>query len=765
MKSVALSIDERSPQGIASGIARLITTGDLAPGDRLPTVRELASDLGVSPATVSHAWQTLASTGLITSRGRSGSFVRSKPREWMPRRYRGLDGTLEARLDLSRGTPDPELLPALGPALARVSARENARQRRRQLHGEARHPRAARPAARDLAVARRVDHRHQRRARRDRPRARRARAVRRPGARREPDLPAVHRPARALRPRADRRRRSTTRACGPRRSPPRSAAVPPSCCMQPRAHNPTGVSMTRARAEQLAVILRRSRRNGENAIVIEDDHSGAISTAPDVTLATWLPDRVLHVRSFSKSHGPDLRIGALGGPRALVDRVVARRLLGPGWTSRMTQALLFELLTDPDSVADIEPRARHLRGAAGRDWRRRCARHGVPFAAGDGINAWLRVADERDAIVQLTASGIRVAPGTPVPARRARRSRGGFVRVTVGVARDEVSRHRGGAGRGDASSLKPGPPSRLWPGATASPLERHGPPRASRAANRRSPLPSRRPPPEVPCPIAPFVALGSATAAGLLAAALLSGCAAAPVTASTPTPTELSLTNCGVPRRRSPPPPSASSPSSRRRPRCCSRSGSATGSSAPRSRTARFRMQWAADAAGLAVDLRQGARARRSCSSSSPTSSTPAGSRTSRPTAPASATSSPSLGVAHATSRPPRASSAAHARQARLRRGRSARSREVGAIFRVDARPTRWSPSRSARSAAIEPDDRGPHRALVLVRNATPRTSARASARPQLVLETVGPHEHRRATSRRPGPRSAGSRSSTPTPT
>lgn len=76
MKSIALAIEERSPQGIAGGIARLITTGDLAPGDRLPTVRELAADLGVSPATVSHAWQRLAATGLITSRGRSGSFVR-----------------------------------------------------------------------------------------------------------------------------------------------------------------------------------------------------------------------------------------------------------------------------------------------------------------------------------------------------------------------------------------------------------------------------------------------------------------------------------------------------------------------------------------------------------------------------------------------------------------------------------------------------------------------------------------------------------------
>ena len=61
----------------------------------------------------------------------------------------------------------------------------------------------------------------------------------------------------------------------------------------------------------------------------------------------------------------------------------------------------------------------------------------MPFAAGDGINAWLRVADERDAIVQLTASGIRVAPGTPFQLGELEEP-GGFVRVTVGVARDEV---------------------------------------------------------------------------------------------------------------------------------------------------------------------------------------------------------------------------------------------------------------------------------------------------------------------------------------
>ncbi len=436
MKSVALSIDERSPQGIASGIARLITTGDLAPGDRLPTVRELASDLGVSPATVSHAWQTLASTGLITSRGRSGSFVRSVPREWMPRRYRGLDGTLEARLDLSRGTPDPELLPALGPALARVSARANASTAAPtsymakpdipELHDLLRETWPSRVEsitvtngaldAIDRALA----------------------ALVRFGDRvliENPTFPPFldlleHYGLEPLGvPLDDEGMRPEAFAAALGRGP---AVV----LMQPRAHNPTGISMTRARAEHLAVILAR-RRNGESAIVIEDDHSGAISTAPEVTLATWLPDRVLHVRSFSKSHGPDLRIGALGGPRALVDRVVARRLLGPGWTSRMTQALLFELLTDQDSVADIG-RARDT--YAGRQAAMAAALrdNGVPFGAADGINAWLRVADERDAIVQLTAYGIRVAPGTPFLLGDASEEHGGFVRVTVGVARTDV---------------------------------------------------------------------------------------------------------------------------------------------------------------------------------------------------------------------------------------------------------------------------------------------------------------------------------------
>ena len=176
------------------------------------------------------------------------------------------------------------------------------------------------------------------------------------------------------------------------------------------------------------------RSAADRAVVLEDDHSGAISSSPDVSIAGWLPARVLHVRSFSKSHGPDLRIGALGGPRALVDRVVARRLLGPGWTSRMMQAMLYELLTDPASMAQVAAAgARYAERQ--RDLAAAVNAAGGFLRPGDGVNAWLRVDDERSAIVQLAAAGIRVAPGAPFQLGEP----GGFVRVTVGMVRDDVA--------------------------------------------------------------------------------------------------------------------------------------------------------------------------------------------------------------------------------------------------------------------------------------------------------------------------------------
>ena len=429
MKSVALSVEDATPQGIAGAIGRLISSGDLAPGDRLPTVRELAAELGVSPATVSHAWQALAGVGLIVSRGRSGSFVQAARTTWIPPRSRNLADQPLARLDLSTGTPDPLLLPTLGPALSRVSSRAGTTSYLDspvvpELHSLLRqswpyHVEAitvvdgamdALSRALDLVLSfgARV-------------------AIEDPGFPPLFDLLDHHGIERVPAGLDEHGMRPDSLAAALKHSP---VAV----VLQPRAHNPTGVSMTATRAEELAAVIRASR-TADTTVFIEDDHSGAISASPEVSLGSHLPDRVLHIRSFSKSHGPDLRIAAIGGPQKLIDRLVERRLLGPGWTSRMLQSILLDLLTNPTTIDEVSD-ARRVYHARQRQLVEALAAAGHETRVADGINLWMDVDDERGAVVQLAAAGIRVAAGSGF-----RVNPGGqhSIRVTAGLVRDDFA--------------------------------------------------------------------------------------------------------------------------------------------------------------------------------------------------------------------------------------------------------------------------------------------------------------------------------------
>src|SRR6478736_10183552 len=99
--NLAEHIDDRSAKGIAGAVGRLITAGDLPVGSRLPTVRELSRSLGVSPTTVSEAWQTLSSVGALDARGRRGTFVREPTGPGSPVRYR--------RVAAPRGRPATHL--------------------------------------------------------------------------------------------------------------------------------------------------------------------------------------------------------------------------------------------------------------------------------------------------------------------------------------------------------------------------------------------------------------------------------------------------------------------------------------------------------------------------------------------------------------------------------------------------------------------------------------------------------------------------------
>ncbi|MBT8224349.1 MAG: GntR family transcriptional regulator [Dactylosporangium sp.] len=60
---------------IRAQLAREIQARGLVVGTRLPTVRHLATDLGLAVNTVARAYRELEEAGLIETRGRAGSFV------------------------------------------------------------------------------------------------------------------------------------------------------------------------------------------------------------------------------------------------------------------------------------------------------------------------------------------------------------------------------------------------------------------------------------------------------------------------------------------------------------------------------------------------------------------------------------------------------------------------------------------------------------------------------------------------------------------
>jgi len=64
---------------IIYGIKNQVATGRLNPGEQLPTVRMLATDLRINPNTVARAYEALDTEGVISTQRGRGTFVRVHP--------------------------------------------------------------------------------------------------------------------------------------------------------------------------------------------------------------------------------------------------------------------------------------------------------------------------------------------------------------------------------------------------------------------------------------------------------------------------------------------------------------------------------------------------------------------------------------------------------------------------------------------------------------------------------------------------------------
>jgi GntR family transcriptional regulator len=86
---VTLEIDPQSPvppyEQLRQQITALVLADALAPGDRLPSIRQLANDLGLAGGTVARAYRELEADGVVATRGRHGTLVEGPPRGAAPR--------------------------------------------------------------------------------------------------------------------------------------------------------------------------------------------------------------------------------------------------------------------------------------------------------------------------------------------------------------------------------------------------------------------------------------------------------------------------------------------------------------------------------------------------------------------------------------------------------------------------------------------------------------------------------------------------------
>lgn len=75
---INLKSNESIFEQIKKQIVRFIEIGILKPNDKLPSVRMLASDLGINPNTVARAYSELEADGVIYTINKKGVFVSGK---------------------------------------------------------------------------------------------------------------------------------------------------------------------------------------------------------------------------------------------------------------------------------------------------------------------------------------------------------------------------------------------------------------------------------------------------------------------------------------------------------------------------------------------------------------------------------------------------------------------------------------------------------------------------------------------------------------
>jgi DNA-binding transcriptional MocR family regulator len=381
---------------IAASAESAVAAGRIAAGDRLPPVRDLAQQLGVSPATVAAAYRILQERGIAFAEGRRGTIIRpaspASPPVPMP-----LPPNVR---DLASGNPAADLLPNLAPFFRKLDG--SPRLYRDELNDPELVALARKqfvadgvPADSVAVVSGALDGIE-----------RALREQLRPGDRvlvEDPCFTGVadllH--ALALLPVPVAVDDEGLLPAALQHAPGAAAMI-----VTPRAQNPTGTAFTERRGRQLRMILKQR----PEMLIIEDDHAGPVAGAPYVTLVDSTRERWAVVRSVSKSLGPDLRVAIMAGDTRTIARVEGRQTLGIRWVSHILQRLVVSLWRDKQvqkQLARAERTYTQRRDALIAALRA----HDIAAHGSSGLNIWIPLAEESAVAQALFQRGWAVAAG------------------------------------------------------------------------------------------------------------------------------------------------------------------------------------------------------------------------------------------------------------------------------------------------------------------------------------------------------------------
>jgi 2-aminoadipate transaminase len=426
---------------VADQIRALVRSGALPAGGRLPTVRRLAADLGLTRLTVQSAYADLQAQGLIESFVGRGTFVATRspalpavsvpnapqaPLSWISQGDFAELGRLTdgpSLLSLAHAVPAPETYPGreLGRAL-RAALDDPAALSYGPMQGEValRDQMSRLLLDRGIAVA---------------PDG----VVITSGAQQgidlilrtlaapdevvlieEPTYPGAIELA---------ARRGQRLVGIPRDADGLSLAALEAACrlyhprllyLVPAFHNPTGASLS---AEQQQGLLRLA--TAHDLLLIEDDVYGLLAydaPAPAPLRAIVDAARIVYITSFSKVLAPGLRLGAVVAPAEYVPLLVAARHSNDLISSPLLQRALADYLARGSLHAHLQAVRQLYRER--RDAMLSALERFLPdcdwTTPGGGLNVWVRLppgVSERDFCLAAIARGVAVAPGKAFFAR------------------------------------------------------------------------------------------------------------------------------------------------------------------------------------------------------------------------------------------------------------------------------------------------------------------------------------------------------------